>query len=147
MSIENRRFVRRADLLRQVPAAVRFISAEPLLGPLLRNAGPCSECGETPYEPCMVGSCDLGGWGDDFDGLELDLTGIDWLIAGGESGPGHRPMRVEWMRDLHDACRMSGTAWFAKQDSGARAGQQGRIPDDLWVHEWPAGREPGDGLA
>ncbi len=70
VSIENRRFVHRADYLREVPAAVRFISAEPLLGPL--------------------------------EGL--DLTGIDWLIAGGESGPGHRPVREEWMRDLRDRC-------------------------------------------
>jgi protein gp37 len=62
VSIENRRFVHRADYLRRVDAAIRFISAEPLLGPL--------------------------------DGL--DLSGIDWLIAGGESGPKHRPVRIEW---------------------------------------------------
>jgi protein gp37 len=65
VSIENRRFVRRADYLREVPAAVRFISAEPLLGPL--------------------------------EGLRLE--GIDWLIAGGESGHGHRPVRPEWVRE------------------------------------------------
>jgi protein gp37 len=59
VTIENRRFVHRAGLLRQVPAAVRFVSAEPLLGPLER----------------------------------LDLTGIDWLIAGGESGPRSRRRR------------------------------------------------------
>ena len=57
---------------------VRFISAEPLLGPL--------------------------------DGL--DLTGIDWLIAGGESGPGARPMDLGWVRSLLDLCRESGTAPF-----------------------------------
>src|SRR5690606_22838426 len=68
VSIENRRFVHRADALRQVPAAIRFISAEPLLGPL--------------------------------EGL--DLTGIDWLIAGGESGPGHRPVREQWILELRD---------------------------------------------
>src|SRR5438067_3979548 len=64
VSIENNRWVGRADYLRQVPAAVRFISAEPLLGPL----------------------------------DELDLGGIDWLIAGGESGRRHRPVRPEWIR-------------------------------------------------
>src|SRR4249919_655295 len=62
VSIENRRFVDRADLLREVPAAIRFISAEPLLGPL--------------------------------EGL--DLSEIDWLIAGGESGPRARPAKPEW---------------------------------------------------
>src|SRR5271154_4694671 len=70
VSIENRRFVHRADDLREVPAAVRFISAEPLLGPL--------------------------------EGL--DLTGMDWLIAGGESGPGHRRMDPDWVRDLREQC-------------------------------------------
>jgi protein gp37 len=70
VSIENRRFVRRADYLRRVPAAVRFISAEPLLGPL--------------------------------EGL--DLSGIDWLIAGGESGFRHRTMRPEWVERLRDQC-------------------------------------------
>src|SRR3954451_5679570 len=66
VSIENRRWVTRADALRRVPAAVRFISAEPLLGPV---------------DP-------------------LDLAEIDWLIAGGESGARHRPVQVEWIRQL-----------------------------------------------
>ncbi len=88
VSIENRRFGHRADLLRATPAAVRFISAEPLLGPLVRP-------GEAPG---------------------LDLTGIDWLIAGGESGPKHRAPRAEWIRDLRDACAEAQTAFFFKQD-------------------------------
>ena len=71
VTIENRRFVHRADYLRDVPAAVRFISAEPLLGPL--------------------------------EGL--DLSGIHWLIAGGESGHRHRPVKVEWLRELRDKLR------------------------------------------
>jgi hypothetical protein len=76
VTIENRRFVKRADALRGVPAAVRFISAEPLLGPL--------------------------------DGL--DLTDINWLIAGGESGPRHRRLDLDWVRDLRDRCADAGTA-------------------------------------
>jgi protein gp37 len=84
VSIENRQFVHRADLLRETPAAVRFISAEPLLGPLV--AGPSHV----------------------HEGNELDLTGIDWLIVGGESGPKHRLMREDWVRDLRDACLESG---------------------------------------
>ncbi len=63
VTIENRRFVHRADYFRAVPAAVRFISAEPLLGPLER----------------------------------LDLSGVDWLIAGGESGPRHRRIDAGWV--------------------------------------------------
>ena len=81
VTIENRRFIHRADYLRAVPASVRFISAEPLLGPL--------------------------------EGLDLD--GIDWLISGGESGARHRPVRVEWLRDLRDRCEAEGVAYFFKQ--------------------------------
>ncbi|WP_445150494.1 DUF5131 family protein [Baekduia sp. Peel2402] len=95
VTIENRRFVHRADCLRRVPAAVRFISAEPLLGPL--------------------------------EGL--DLSGIDWLIAGGESGPRHRPVKVEWLRDLRDRCDDEDVAFFFKQWGGARPKSGGRTLD------------------
>lgn len=69
-SVELDKYAFRADHLRATPAAVRFISAEPLLGPL----------------------------------PSLDLTSIDWLIVGGESGPGARPMHPQWVRDLRDRC-------------------------------------------
>lgn len=98
VSIENRRFISRADDLRATPAAVRFISAEPLLGPLLHDG----------IDPGFLAT--IGIWRDGYDGEELDLTGIDWLIVGGESGPGHRPMRLEWARDLRDACIREGLA-------------------------------------
>src|SRR5215207_4849303 len=104
VSIENRRFVHRADCRREVPAAVRFISAEPLLGPL--------------------------------EGL--DLTGIDWLIAGGESGPGHRPMRVEWVRELRDRCVAEEVAFFFKQWGGIRPKSGGRTLDGRTWDETPA---------
>lgn len=73
-SIESDRYSFRADHLRATPAAVRWISAEPLLGPL----------------------------------PSLDLTGIDWVVAGGESGPGSRPMHPDWARDLRDRCACTG---------------------------------------
>jgi protein gp37 len=104
VSIENRRFVHRADCLREVPAAVRFISAEPLLGAL--------------------------------EGL--DLTGIDWLIAGGESGPRHRPMRVEWVRELRDRCVAEEVAFFFKQWGGIRPKSGGRTLDGRTWDETPA---------
>jgi protein gp37 len=99
VSIENKRWVRRADYLRAVPAAVRFISAEPLLGPL--------------------------------EGL--DLGGIDWLIAGGESGPGHRPVKEEWIVDLQKRCRDERVAFFFKQWGGIRSKAGGRT---LRGREW-----------
>jgi protein gp37 len=92
VSIENRRFVQRADLLREVPAAIRFVSAEPLLGPL--------------------------------EGLNLDE--IDWLIAGGESGPGHRRIDEAWVVDLRDRCVEDEVAFFFKQWGGARPKSGGR---------------------
>lgn len=99
VSIENRRFVHRADALRRVEAAVRFISAEPLLGPL--------------------------------EGL--DLSDIDWLIAGGESGARRRPVRAEWLRCLRDRCLAEGIAFFFKQWGGRTSKVGGRILDG---QEW-----------
>jgi protein gp37 len=106
VSIENRRWAERADYLRQVPAAMRFISAEPLLGPL--------------------------------DGLSL--AGIDWLIAGGESGRGHRPVRAEWLRDLRDVCETAGVPFFFKQWGGARSKSGGRRLDGREHSEMPPAR-------
>jgi protein gp37 len=103
VSIENKRWVLRADHLREVPAAVRFISAEPLLGPLT--------------------------------GLNLDC--IDWLIAGGESGPRHRPVDAEWIRTLRDQCRQEEVAFFFKQWGGVRAKSGGRQLDGREWNEMP----------
>lgn len=103
VTIENRRFVHRADRLRDVPAAVRFISAEPLLGPL--------------------------------DGL--DLTNIDWLIAGGESGAKHRRIDPAWVRDLRDRCGDDGVAFFFKQWGGHRPKTGGRLLDDRTWDQLP----------
>lgn len=91
-SIENDRWVGRADFLRETPAAVRFISAEPLIGPL----------------------------------PSLNLTGIDWLIVGGESGSSHRPIREEWVLDLRDAAGRAEVAFFFKQWGGRIAKSGGR---------------------
>jgi protein gp37 len=104
VTIENRRFVHRADFLREVPAAVRFISAEPLLGPL--------------------------------EGL--DLEGIDWLIAGGESGPRHRRLDLDWVRDLRDQCHRDDVAFFFKQVGGRTSKAGGRLLDGKEWNGYPA---------
>lgn len=104
VTIENRRFVARADRLREVPAAVRFISAEPLLGPL--------------------------------DGL--DLTGIDWLISGGESGHRHRRVDPVWLRELRDRCQAEGVAYFFKQWGGRTPKAGGRTLDGRTWDDMPA---------
>src|SRR6266571_2780537 len=102
-SVENARFTFRADILREVPARIRFVSAEPLLGSLLMHGKPNRK--------------------------PLDLTGIHWLIVGGESGPRHRPMKIEWVRELRDACIEAGTAFFFKQVGGRTAKAGGRTLD------------------
>lgn len=122
-SIESRKWVGRADVLRATPAAVRFISAEPLLGPLLIPA---------THAPAVPPGWERGG---------LDLSEIDWLIVGGESGAGHRPFDLGWARDLRDACRGAGTAFFVKQLGGARPGTAlADLPEDLRIREMPTVR-------
>lgn len=157
VSIENRRFVHRADLLRETPAAVRFISAEPLLGPLIGRCdcrGPILDGAGQHYPDCNAIE----------HGPDLNLTDIDWLIVGGESGPGHRRMEAEWVRDLRDACvehrahghdpgeqwvvsgdgggishivHEPGTAFFFKQWGGRTAKSGGRKLDGQTWDEMP----------
>lgn len=139
-TIGNRRFAERADLLRAVPAAVRFISAEPLLGPLV-DADlleiDARYGAEAVRHRCLNGR----PW--------LDLSGIDWLIAGGESGGrlGRRLVdehnqpradRIGWVRDLRDACRRSGTAFLFKQWGGPTPKSGGRELDGQTWDELPA---------
>jgi len=80
-SVESERYKFRIDHLRSTPAAVRWLSLEPLLGPL----------------------------------GELDLTGIDWVVVGGESGHGARPMHPDWAREIRDQCIEQGVPFFFKQ--------------------------------
>ena len=120
VSIENSRFTWRATELRRIPSAVRFISAEPLLGSLF----------------------DVGGKRE-----PLDLEGIDWLIVGGESDPRSRKLELEWALELMQACDGAGTAFFMKQlgtmlgrDLGARDRKGGDIesfPQRLRRREMP----------
>lgn len=135
-SIENRRYVDRADYLRDTPAAVRFISAEPLLGPLVWDGVGYQSHGDGGRpEPIPSES-----WEDGFDGPDLDLTDIDWLIVGGESGKGFRPIREEWVTDLLYRCEEEDTAFFLKQMGGYRPGSALEdLPEALRVRQFPAG--------
>ena len=93
VSIESDRYVSRANLLKTVPAAVRFLSVEPLLG-------------EIP---------------------NLPLDGIHWVIVGGESGYGARPMNPNWVKTIFRQCRRRGVAFFFKQWGGVRKHETGRM--------------------
>ncbi len=145
VSVENRQWAERADVLRRTPAAVRFISAEPLLGPLLPTAPAYADFKATWILP--------GGRVQESDAPALSLDGIDWLIVGGESGSGHRPIEVEWVRDLRDACLAQrlgpdghddarlGTRFFFKQWGGAKPTSGGRDLDGRTWDEFPATAE------
>lgn len=123
VTIENRAFVGRADVLRDTPAALRFVSAEPLLGPLVPDGW---------REDRKV------GWADGKAMRALDLSGIDWLIAGGESGAKARPMRAGWARDLRAACEAAGTAFFFKQAGSRLARELGMSRKGALLTELPA---------
>ncbi len=100
VTVEDTAHQWRADLLRRVPAAVRYLVFEPLLGPV-----------------------------DD-----LDLRDIDWVILGGESGPGARPLHVDWVRSVRDQCIAAGVPFYFKQWGGVRRKDAGRELDGrLWT--------------
>src|SRR5512135_1604043 len=105
VSVENRRQgLPRVEHLRGAPAAMRFLSVEPLLE-------------------------DLGA---------IDLSGIAWVIVGGESGHGARPMKAEWVRSIRDQCQDAGVPFFFKQWGGVRKGAAGRELDGRTYDAMPA---------
>jgi protein gp37 len=104
VSVENRKHgLPRIDELRSTPAALRFLSIEPLLE-------------------------DLG---------ELNLAGIHWVIVGGESGPGARPMRSEWVISIREQCKAAGVPFFFKQWGGVRKSLNGRALEGRTFDEMP----------
>jgi protein gp37 len=103
VSVESEAYAWRVAHLRRVPAAVRFLSVEPLLGPI----------------------------------PALPLHGIDWVIAGGESGPGHREVDADWVRSIRDQCQAHGVAFFFKQWGGRTSKSGGRILDGRTWDEIP----------
>jgi protein gp37 len=103
VSVEDDRALYRVDDLRNVPAAVRFLSCEPLIGPL----------------------------------DSLQLQGIDWVIAGGESGPGYRPLNIAWATDIRDKCIEAGVPFFFKQWGGRTPKEGGRELDGRRWSQYP----------
>jgi protein gp37 len=103
VSIESDRYRFRAEHLCQVPAAVRFLSCEPLLGPI----------------------------------HGLDLTGVDWVIAGGESGLAARPMQLDWVSDLKNQCVSVAVPFFFKQWGGRTPKAGGRLLEGRTWNDMP----------
>lgn len=104
VSVETDKYKFRIDHLRQTRAAIKFLSLEPLLGPL----------------------------------LDLDLTGIDWVIVGGESGPGARPMSKKWVVSIRQQCLDANVAFFFKQWGGVRKKKNGRLLEGRTWDQMPS---------
>ena len=103
VSVESEKYQSRIDHLRRTGARIKFLSLEPLLGPL----------------------------------PELDLTNIDWVIVGGESGPGARPMLKEWVIDIRDQCVAAEVPFFFKQWGGVQKSKTGRELEGVLWDEMP----------
>ena len=104
VSVEDERVVHRIDSLRQTSAFIKFLSLEPLIGPL----------------------------------PNLNLQGIDWVIAGGESGPKARPMQANWVTDIQDQCHAANVPFFFKQWGGVNKKKNGRTLEGQTYDEMPA---------
>ncbi len=111
VSVENQKYTFRIDHLRKTEARIKFLSLEPLLGPLCR----------------------------------LNLEKIDWVIVGGESGFGARPMNRSWVTDIHDQCQKAGVPFFFKQWGGVNKKATGRKLEGQMWNEMPLGKQIQDG--
>jgi len=103
VSVESKAYTARIDHLRRTGARIKFLSLEPLLGPLER----------------------------------LNLKGIDWVIVGGESGPGARSMHPDWVKSIRNQCENTGVAFFFKQWGGVQKGRTGRSLEGHIYDEMP----------
>jgi protein gp37 len=106
VTVETKKYLYRIDHLRQTPTAIKFVSFEPLLGPV------------TNFDP----------------------AGVDWVIVGGESGPGARPMEEEWVTEIRDKCVDTGVAFFFKQWGGRNKKVAGCVLNGKTWNEYPAYR-------
>ncbi len=103
VSVESEKYALRIEHLRQTRAKLKFLSLEPMLGPL----------------------------------RGLDLAGIDWVIVGGESGPGARPLDPDWVMDVRDQCLNAGVPFFFKQWGGVRKKKAGRLLEGRTWEQMP----------
>ncbi len=108
VSVENSNYAYRIDHLRQTDAKIKFLSLEPLLGPL----------------------------------PNLNLSNIDWVIVGGESGPGARPIAEEWVIEIREQCLASNVPFFFKQWGGTRKKKTGRILQGRIWNQMPVYTSP-----
>ena len=129
----------RIPLLLETPAAVRFVSIEPMIGPVDLNCiVPAKLRPEYENDPIVELDALSGLWSG-IDEYTPGRAHLDWVIIGGESGPHFRHMDPEWARDLVGQCRDAGVAVWFKQMSGLRPGTAPTL-DGIEYHEWPRTR-------
>jgi protein gp37 len=165
VSVEDQqRADERIPPLLKTPARVRFLSVEPLLGPVRLDRIAVPTPAKTTTESCVAPAMEewarknglptqreappavvpvqghvravypLRGQVEADSGVVFGGgPRVNWIIVGGESGPGHRPMDVGWAESLHRQCKAAGVPVFVKQDSGPRPGQRGRLSAELWA--------------
>lgn len=141
VSVENQDTLTRARHLLDIPAAVRFLSCEPLLGPLdldqvLFPTPCCGGCGRR--RPADRHDCGRDAGCSD----RRPNPALDWVIVGGESGHGAREMQIDWVRDLRDQCTTAGVPFFFKQWGGRTPKQNGRHLDGRTWNQMPAAAHP-----
>ena len=149
---------RRIPHLLDVPAAKRFLSCEPLLGPVdLRHLNVDGEHECDCLRMATMREIWNDAWSPDVTGEPLDESivafendggiypptdtrppGIDWVICGGESGPNARPMHTDWARSLRGQCQAAEVPFFMKQMGGVVKARMPEIPDDLMIRQFPA---------
>lgn len=131
VSVENQRAAdERIPLLLQTPAAIRFLSCEPLLGPIEFDPLWLRTSPSTAFLDGKVTS-DMPAW------TREGCYGIDWIIVGGESGPNHREMNLDWARSLRDQCVAAHVPFFFKQGSGLRPATNPTLDGVEW-HQYPS---------
>jgi len=123
VTVESSTYLSRIYELLKVPAAVRFISVEPMLSEIDAREYLGVRYGCEGEHPQMI--CDVC----------RQALGLNWVICGAETGPGARPMDLAWARDLRDQCAESSIPFFFK-----KAGNKIETPPDLMVRQWPGGK-------
>lgn len=133
----------RIPILLAIPAIVRFLSVEPMLGLVSLSRCAPYHLEEDDGNPGICNAFNGMSWHPLTRRLEPDeigtSAGISWVICGGESGPGARPMHPDWARSLRDQCAIARAPFFMKQMGGTRK-PFAPIPDDLMVREFPTGK-------
>jgi protein gp37 len=112
VTVESAQYYKRLDDLRQVPSEVRFVSMEPMLGPM----------------------------------SDFPIDDIDWIVLGGESGPGARPMEKQWVNEVHNRCKQNNIPFFFKQWGGSNRKETGCLLDGKCYHEMPQLKTPSRSL-